>query len=293
MTDLVAPLQIYLLTQHQDILDAASARLASDRYVLHHADLLTAVPGEANPNDAMAMDCLVVEAALLLDPIQQRLTVAGVLVPTVVLLEDDLPSAERKTLLADLARVYHSGIVSLPQSSLANLEGAIHDAIQKFLTLSAESCALPPAPLSNEQIPVPVLLSAQQERLTDKLKARLGYLGVYYKRTPDHFLRNMSQSERDTLLRQLRNDYRRIVLSYFANDSKLNQNIDAFVTQAFMADISVSYIVEIHMDLMDEFSKQLKLEGRSEEILLDYRLTLIDVIAHLCEMYRRSVPRQP
>jgi len=43
--------------------------------------------------------------------------------------------------------------------------------------------------------------------------------------------------------------------------------------------------------LFDEFAKQLKLEGRSEEILLDYRLTLIDVIAHLCEMYRRSIPR--
>ena len=47
------------------------------------------------------------------------------------------------------------------------------------------------------------------------------------------------------------------------------------------------------MQLMDGFAKQLKLEGRSEEILLDYRLTLIDVIAHLCEMYRRSIPRQP
>jgi circadian clock protein KaiA len=26
--------------------------------------------------------------------------------------------------------------------------------------------------------------------------------------------------------------------------------------------------------------------------LLDYRLTLIDTIAHLCEMYRRSIPRE-
>jgi circadian clock protein KaiA len=103
----------------------------------------------------------------------------------------------------------------------------------------------------------------------------------------------MSQPDRETLLCQLRADYRKIILGYFANDAALNQNIDTFVNQAFMADISVSHIVEIHMDLMDEFSKQLKLEGRSEEILLDYRLTLIDVIAHLCEMYRRSIPREP
>lgn len=40
------------------------------------------------------------------------------------------------------------------------------------------------------------------------------------------------------------------------------------------------------------FSKQLQLEGRNDDILSDYRLTLIDVIAHLCEMYRRSVPRE-
>lgn len=291
LADLVAPLQIHLLTQHQDTRDAASAQLASDRYVIHSADLPSA--GQASPNDGMAIDCLVVEATLPLDQIRQRLTTAGVLVPMVVLLKDSLLPADQQAILADLAQFYHSGIVPLAWANLANLEGAIHDAIQKFLTLSADSCALPPAPVANEQILVPALLSAQQERLTDKLKARLGYLGVYYKRTPDHFLRNMSQSDRDTLLRQLRNDYRRIVLSYFANDPKLNQNIDAFVTQAFMADISVSYIVEIHMDLMDEFSKQLKLEGRSEEILLDYRLTLIDVIAHLCEMYRRSVPREP
>jgi circadian clock protein KaiA len=46
------------------------------------------------------------------------------------------------------------------------------------------------------------------------------------------------------------------------------------------------------MELMDEFSNQLKLEGRSEDVLLDYRLTLIDIIAHLCEMYRRSIPRE-
>ena len=43
---------------------------------------------------------------------------------------------------------------------------------------------------------------------------------------------------------------------------------------------------------MDEFAHQLKIEGRSEDILLDYRLALIDIIAHLCEMYRRSIPSE-
>ena len=83
-----------------------------------------------------------------------------------------------------------------------------------------------------------------------------------------------------------------IFLKYFSQDNSLNNIIDEFVNLCFFSDIPVTKIVEIHMDLMDEFAKQLKLEGRSEEILLDYRLTLIDTIAHLCEMYRRSIPRE-
>jgi circadian clock protein KaiA len=64
------------------------------------------------------------------------------------------------------------------------------------------------------------------------------------------------------------------------------------VTLVFFADMSVSEVVEIHMDLMDDFANRLKIEGWSEDILLDYRLTLIDVIAHLCEIYRRSIPAE-
>jgi circadian clock protein KaiA len=43
------------------------------------------------------------------------------------------------------------------------------------------------------------------------------------------------------------------------------------------------------MEIVDEFSKQLKIEGRSDGVVMDYRLTLIDVLAHLCEIYRCSL----
>ena len=43
------------------------------------------------------------------------------------------------------------------------------------------------------------------------------------------------------------------------------------------------------MELMDDFSQQLKLEGRSNDILLDHQLALVDIIANLGEMYRRSL----
>lgn len=129
-------------------------------------------------------------------------------------------------------------------------------------------------------------------RLAEKLKERLGYLGIYYKRSSKNFLRYMSLPQRQELLQQLKVDYREIILSYFSPESGLNQKIDNFVNVAFFADVPIAQIVEIHMGLMDEFSKQLKLEGRSDEVLQDYRLTLIDAIAHLCEMYRRSIPRE-
>ncbi|NJL44575.1 MAG: circadian clock protein KaiA [Leptolyngbyaceae cyanobacterium SM2_3_12] len=213
-------------------------------------------------------------------------TSQGIVVPTVVVVADDVEQT------SEFTEAYHGGVVTLGRASLPQLETAIQRAIQQFLELPADSCTLP-NPVPVDQLPIPDILSAQQGRLTEKLKARLGYLGVYYKRTPENFLRNLSPDDRETLLNQLKANYRKIVLGYFTKDVKLNQAIDDLVDQAFMADISVSYIVEIHMVLMDEFAKQLKLEGRSEEILLDYRLTLIDVMAHLCEMYRRSIPRDP
>ena len=103
----------------------------------------------------------------------------------------------------------------------------------------------------------------------------------------------MTPPQNDALLRQLKQNYREIILNYFAEEASLSNRIDQFVNTAFLIDLPIAQIVEIHMELMDEFSKHLKLEGRSDELLLDYRLTLIDTLAHLCEIYRRSLPRQP
>ncbi|PZV05486.1 MAG: circadian clock protein KaiA [Leptolyngbya sp.] len=204
------------------------------------------------------------------------------------------PATESNAIPINGTEPYPGALVHRAADALPQLDQVIQNAIQGFLRLPNLKAPSPTAAvakagdLSNS-------LSAQQNRLTEKLKARLGYLGVYYKRSPTSFLRHMSPDDRAAFLGQLKADYRIIVLGYFAKDAKINLNqlIDDFVDQAFMADISVAQIVEIHMELMDNFSKQLKLEGRSEEILLDYRLTLIDVIAHLCEMYRRSIPREP
>ena len=191
---------------------------------------------------------------------------------------------------------YHNAVVRIAQDQIDTVESQVHEAISQFLQLPAslnipvdQESTLPTASRDNRLF----LLSLQQQRLTEKLHERLGYLGVYYKRNSQNFVRNMTLEERHEFLDQLRQDYRQIILSYFSSDDKsLNQRIDDYVNLAFFADVSISKVVEIHMELMDNFSKQLNIEGRSEEILLDYRLTLIDVLAHLCEMYRRSIPRE-
>jgi circadian clock protein KaiA len=192
--------------------------------------------------------------------------------------------------LEQLKASYHSALLWVEQFDHEQIDQQIRQAIDQFLTLPASQ--LLPQHHSIVGLNQQTSLVLQQRRLASKLKERLGYLGVYYKRNPRYFLRNMSDEERHEFLEDLSLKYREIILNYFSNNDTLNQRIDEYINMAFFADVSVSQIVEIHMELMDEFSKQLQLEGRSEEILLDYRLTLIDVIAHLCEMYRRSIPRE-
>lgn len=240
------------------------------------------------------IDCLILQRSVNIEQLLEQLEAQKALLP-IILIDDPAspaPAAENTAALDEqlVSSSLQAVVTYLHQENLSDLEDCIHQAIDRFLTLSIgdRDTNSPPA-VADSSLSV---LTTKQQMLAKKLKERLGYLGVYYKRNAQNFFRNMTRAERQELLEKLSNDYRRIILSYFSKDATLNQKIDDYVNVAFFADIPVSQIVEIHMDLMDEFSKQLQIEGRSEEILLDYRLTLIDVIAHLCEMYRRSIPRE-
>ena len=254
------------------------------------------------------IDCLVVEDNDSLQRVLQQLSKQGTLLPVVILPKasqgmpchattNNSPTPAPTTNNSSSAQtehLFHPAEVRLALSQLSEISSFIDKAIAQFVSLSPAS-SLPDLSTTAEiatELSNWSFLLQQQRRLSEKLKERLGYLGVYYKRNPQLFLRNLPLIERQKLLENLKSEYRQIVLKYFSQDNTLNQRIDNFVDKVFFADISVSRIVEIHMELMEEFSKQLKLEGRSEEILLDYRLTLIDVIAHLGEMYRRSIPRE-
>jgi circadian clock protein KaiA len=176
---------------------------------------------------------------------------------------------------------YHDAEVHLPSDQLEQLSYCVDGAISRFLRRGLLGGSNPAPSLSSTPDPW---------KLANRLKDRLGYLGVFYKRDPSRFLRNLPSPERQDLLASLERTYRDLLISYFRDPAVANQALESFVHTAFFSDLPITKTVEIHMNLMDGFWKQLKLEGHKNDFLQDYRLALLDVMAHLCEMYRRSIP---
>jgi circadian clock protein KaiA len=292
-------LSIAVLADSTDLLPLLSQYLGDERYTLKY---FTSQPEflahiEIAKNE---LDCLVFYSQQQLLPVINHLYDHGLILPVVIihrLVPHNLPITETTnsaSTFASSSYIYQPSEVILAVTELSEIGVAIDKAIAKFLNLTPIMPAAEEFQPAETQIAIsePNFLLQQQSRLAQKLNERLGYLAVYYKRNPRHFFRHLDRQDKRELLDRLKAQYRQIVLSYFADSSQLNDLIDEFVSATFFRDLAVSEIVKIHMELMEEFSNQLKLEGRSEDILLDYRLTLIDIIAHLCEMYRRSVPRE-
>ena len=179
---------------------------------------------------------------------------------------------------------YHEGEVHLPPDQLEQLPYSLDAAFARVLSQELKGVGgAGAAPGADGEL-------SEGWKLGNRLKERLGLLGVFYKRDPDRFLRRLGDSERRELLESLERTYRDLLLSYFRDPAAANQALESFVNTAFFSDLPITNTVEIHMNLIDEFSKQLKLEGHRVDFLQDYRLALLDVMAHLCEMYRRSIP---
>lgn len=287
-----SPLSLCLFVP-ESVAQKLASIFAGDRYQLscfHDRDTFRAFL-EDNPEH---IDCLLVIDETDSLPVLNRLYEQGRLLPIILLsphpAEIESSNDDKPTI------VYHNAEIHLPESRWAELPAVVDKAIAHYLHLGP-SCALVSQDGEDninkrQDASKQSFLLLQQRRLADKLKERLGYLGVYYKRNPSGFYRNLSPQDKRDYLNQLSTQYREITLIYFSQESDVNDMLDQFVNQAFFADLAVSQILEIHMELMDEFAQHLKLEGRSEEVLLDYRLVLIDILAHLGEMYRRSIPRE-
>lgn len=178
---------------------------------------------------------------------------------------------------------YHPDEIHLPPDQLEQLSYSLDAAISRSLSRELAGMRSDGPEATAEPMP-------ERWRLANRLQARLGWLGVFYKRDPSRFLRNLDQQDAEVLLASLKRTYRDLLLRYFKDPAAANQALESFVNTAFFSDLPITKVVEIHMDLIDSFSTQLKLEGHKSDFLQDYRLALLDVMAHLCEMYRRSIP---
>ena len=292
-------LHICLFYTQQQLAKLVIERLNSDRYKVKDLSLSSNLVNFLTDNEQI--DCIVLvkdsQSSLALKQLwQSRILLPMVIVETEQPANPNLELADNcNQFLDDITQtciIYHQAEIHLYPTQLAEINTYINLAITKFLSLSP-SCDLNIHKTLNkpETEKVHSSLISQQRRLTEKIQARLGaYLGIYYRRQSSLFYRNLSKKEQKKLDQKLSQNYCQILLQYFSENSQTNKLIDEFVDRAFFADISTSQILEIHMKLIDEFAYQLQIEGRNDDILLDYRLPLIDITAHLCEMYRRSIP---
>lgn len=129
----------------------------------------------------------------------------------------------------------------------------------------------------------------QQAKLNSKPTKRLEYSSVEPKRGSQQFFDNLSKSEQRTLLDRLKLTYSLILFDYFSSEESINSKIDSFVQEAFSVNLPTNQVIKIHIEIIDSLERQLALEGLHTEYLKDLRLTLIDVMAHLGEMYRSAM----
>jgi circadian clock protein KaiA len=277
-------LTIVSLLRDPGLAEACGQWLRGGPYRLEAIDPLTDPVGvfERRPE---AFDAVLLEQGALAAEIRQALIERGLLLPAVVIGE--------VTGRVEL----HDAEVHLPPDQLEQLSYSLDAAVSRFLRRGVPGAAsLGPAEGGqggSEQGTSHPSDSAERWKLTNRLQGRLGYLGVYYKRDPSRFLRNLPSGDRDELVRSLSRTYRDLLLSYFRDPASANQALESFVNTAFFSDLPITSAVEIHMTLIERFAKQLQLEGHKNDFLQDYRLALLDVMAHLCEMYRRAIPPDP
>ncbi|MEA5600218.1 KaiA family protein [Nostoc sp. UHCC 0252] len=172
---------------------------------------------------------------------------------------------------------------------LAKQKGWIGWAWKLIDAIIAQFCYFPET--VNTSVEINYLPNWPQQNLSKPYTSKYVYVFASQMQKSQQHFQEMNPAERQGLLKQLKSDYSLILINYFTTDKTLKDSIDKFINTIFYANIPVPQIIEIHMEVIEEFSIQLKLEGRSDEALLDYRLTLIDILAHLCEIYRNSISK--
>lgn len=241
-------LSICIFAPETKIVHSLTELLSGDRYDLHILNSASELGGFV-VNNKENLDCLIILKNDLSIPIINEFYEQGLILPVIILEPDNLetPSLIEHNsnpipleLTTDTPignHTFHTAEVKLTLNRLNHINHYIDKAITQFLHL-APSCSITENP-GNQNTHKKIeekqnFLLLQQRRLAEKLKERLGYLGVYYKRNPSYFYRHLSQTEKEEFITQMSEQYRQIILDYFNQENEVNQAIDQFVNQAFL-----------------------------------------------------------
>ncbi len=83
------------------------------------------------------------------------------------------------------------------------------------------------------------------------LSEKYCYVFASYQQKHQDFFQQMDGGDREALLRQIKSDYREILIHYFTTEKTLKAKIDKFINAVFCANIPVPQIIEIHMEVID------------------------------------------
>ncbi|WP_429614828.1 hypothetical protein [Synechococcus elongatus] len=182
---MLSQIAICIWVESTAILQDCQQALAGDRYQLQicsSGDLLL----DYAQTHRDQIDCLLLVAT---NPgcktVIQQLCFQGIVVPAIVVGDrdtDDVTDTQKDW-------VYHSAELHLGIHQLEQLPYQVDAALAEFLRQApvetiADQVMLMAATHDPE-------LASHQRDLAQRLQERLGYLGVYYKRDPDRFLRNL------------------------------------------------------------------------------------------------------
>ena len=196
-------LTIASLLSDPRLVKAATSWLKGERYCLEDLGSLSDPIAELLQRRD-AFDVVLLQQGVTPPEALQGLRQQGVLLPAVVVGEVN-------------GRVdYHEAEVHLPQDQLEQVVYSLDAAVSRFLRkgLSAQSES------GSESASTPLAW-----RLPNRRQGRLGYLGVFYKRDPSLFLRNLPEPDHGELRQSLQRGYRDILISYFKDPAAANQAI--------------------------------------------------------------------
>ena len=189
-------LRICLFAEDKQLISAVEKSLDAESYSVVIVESIEELLGLTEGNEEK-IDCLFLTDKPASRSILSQLQKLGILLPIAIASWDKNSILENTTL-------YHPAEVKFELGESEKISTKINLALTKFLNLtphSKEELEIAKS-ITKESAETSHIITLQQRRLTDKLKERLGYLGVYYKRNSRDFYRNLKPEAQKKFLKK-------------------------------------------------------------------------------------------